>query len=101
VQPDHLRQRLLGRLPRVQAGVRVLEHDLDLTPPASPVAGGAGRPGAVVPAGGDGAAHIWQVRDELPLVADDDIFESILAIVIAGLCQRAPRPCTCAEHAAT
>jgi AcrR family transcriptional regulator len=45
--------------------------------------------------------HIWQVRDELPLVADNDIFESILAMVIAGLCQRAPRPCTCAEHAAT
>jgi hypothetical protein len=33
-------------------------------------------------------------------VADDDIFESILAIVIAGLCQRAPRPCTCPRHAA-
>jgi hypothetical protein len=45
--------------------------------------------------------HIWQVRDELPLVTDDDIFESILAIVIAGLCQRAPRPCTCARHPAT
>jgi AcrR family transcriptional regulator len=44
--------------------------------------------------------HIWQVRDELPLVADDDIFESILAIVIAGLCQRAPRPCSCPRHAA-
>ena len=44
--------------------------------------------------------HIWQVRDELPLVTDDDIFESILAIVIAGLCQRAPRPCSCPRHAA-
>ena len=42
--------------------------------------------------------HIWQVRDELPLVTDDDIFESILAIVIAGLCQRAPRPCSCGAH---
>ena len=44
--------------------------------------------------------HIWQVRDELPLVTDDDIFESILAIVITGLCQRAPRPCSCPRHAA-
>jgi AcrR family transcriptional regulator len=42
--------------------------------------------------------HIWQVRDELPLVTDDDIFESILAIVIAGLRQRAPRPCGCPKH---
>jgi hypothetical protein len=44
--------------------------------------------------------HIWQVRDELPLVTDDDIFESVLAMTIAGLCQRAPRPCPCppGEH---
>jgi AcrR family transcriptional regulator len=42
--------------------------------------------------------HIWQVRDELPLVTEDDIFESILAMVIAGLCQRAPRPCSCGRH---
>jgi AcrR family transcriptional regulator len=42
--------------------------------------------------------HIWRVRDELPLVADDDIFEAILEIVITGLCERAPRPCTCGAH---
>jgi AcrR family transcriptional regulator len=42
--------------------------------------------------------HIWQVRDELPLVTDDDIFESVLAMMIAGLCQRAPRPCPCPRH---
>ena len=42
--------------------------------------------------------HIWQVRDELPLVADDDIFESILAMVVDGLCHRAPRPCACGGH---
>jgi hypothetical protein len=42
--------------------------------------------------------HIWQVRDELPLVNDDDIFESILEIVITGLCERAPQPCTCGAH---
>jgi hypothetical protein len=33
-------------------------------------------------------------------VTDDDIFESILAIVITGLRQRAPRPCACPRHAA-
>jgi len=42
--------------------------------------------------------HIWRVRDELPLVTDDDIFEAVLAIVITGLCERAPRPCTCGAH---
>ena len=42
--------------------------------------------------------HIWQVRDELPLVTEDDIFESVLAMVTSGLCQRAPRPCTCGRH---
>ena len=66
VQPDHLRQRLLGGLPRVQAGVRILEHDLDLAPPASPVAGGPGRPGAVVSAGGDGAASGVLEPDDHP-----------------------------------
>ena len=42
--------------------------------------------------------HIWRVRDELPLVADDDIFEAVLAIVITGICERAPQPCTCGAH---
>lgn len=42
--------------------------------------------------------HIWRVRDELPLVTDDEIFEAILEIVITGLCERAPRPCTCGAH---
>ena len=41
--------------------------------------------------------HIWRVRDELPLVTDD-IFEAILAIVITGICERAPQPCTCGAH---
>ncbi len=43
--------------------------------------------------------HIWQVRTELPEVDDDEIFETILAFVIGGLQQRAPRPCRCAAHA--
>jgi hypothetical protein len=42
--------------------------------------------------------YIWRVRDELPLVTDDDIFEAVLAIVITGICERAPRPCTCGAH---
>ncbi len=43
--------------------------------------------------------HIWQLRTELPDVSDDDIFETILALVIGGLTRRAPRPCGCAVHA--
>jgi AcrR family transcriptional regulator len=39
--------------------------------------------------------HIWQVRHELPDVDDDAIFETILALVLAGLAGRAPRPCRC------
>ncbi len=42
--------------------------------------------------------HIWRIREELPGVADDDIFETILSLVIGGLIQRAPRPCGCAAH---
>ena len=42
--------------------------------------------------------HIWRVRDELPLVTDDEIFEATLEIMITGLCERAPRPCTCGAH---
>lgn len=43
--------------------------------------------------------HIWQVRTELPEVGDNEIFETILSLVIGGLAQRAPRPCSCAAHA--
>jgi hypothetical protein len=35
------------------------------------------------------------VRAELPDVADDAIFEAILAVVMAGIRQLAPRPCSC------
>ena len=44
--------------------------------------------------------HIWQVRLELPEVADDAIFDTILSLVIGGLMQRAPRPCGCGAHPA-
>jgi TetR/AcrR family transcriptional regulator, tetracycline repressor protein len=39
--------------------------------------------------------NIWQVRSELPEVGDEDIFETILSVVMAGLRLQAPRPCSC------
>lgn len=39
--------------------------------------------------------HIWRVRQELPGVGDNAIFETILSLVIGGLVGRAPRPCRC------
>ena len=44
--------------------------------------------------------NIWQIRAELPACADDGIFETVLAAVLAGLRLQAPRPCGCDEHAA-
>ncbi len=44
--------------------------------------------------------HIWQVRLELPDVTDDEIFDTILSLVVGGLTRRAPRPCGCGGHAA-
>jgi AcrR family transcriptional regulator len=43
---------------------------------------------------------IGQVREHLPDVDDDAIFEMILSFMLAGLHARAPRPCTCPTHAA-
>jgi hypothetical protein len=40
----------------------------------------------------------WQIRAELSDVADDDIFETILSLVMRGLVERAPRPCQCPVH---
>jgi AcrR family transcriptional regulator len=42
--------------------------------------------------------NTWKIRAELPDVADDDIFETILSLVMSGLAQRAPRPCECPVH---
>jgi len=53
---------------------------------------------AYLAAGKEEFPHIFAVRDELPKVADDDIFEMILSLVMAGLVQRAPRPCACETH---
>ena len=41
---------------------------------------------------------IWQIRDDLASVTDDDIFETILSLVVDGFLALAPRPCTCAKH---
>jgi AcrR family transcriptional regulator len=41
---------------------------------------------------------IWRVREELPVVADDEIFETILSLVLGGIAARAPRPCACEAH---
>jgi AcrR family transcriptional regulator len=42
---------------------------------------------------------IGRVREELPAVKDDEIFETILSLVLDGLTARAPRPCLCPAHA--
>jgi len=42
--------------------------------------------------------HIWQIREELPAVTDDEIFEPPLSLVIGGLTQIAPHPCSCRLH---
>jgi TetR/AcrR family tetracycline transcriptional repressor len=44
--------------------------------------------------------NIWQVRLDLPEVDDDEIFDTILSLVIGGLTQRAPHPCGCGAHPA-
>ncbi|HEY1624600.1 MAG TPA: TetR/AcrR family transcriptional regulator [Streptosporangiaceae bacterium] len=43
--------------------------------------------------------NIWQIRDKLPGVDDNQIYETILSFVMTGLIARAPRPCTCPRHA--
>lgn len=42
--------------------------------------------------------HIWQIREELPAVGDDEVFETALSLVTGGLLQQAPRPCRCPAH---
>ena len=64
VQPEHFVDGGFGALARIEAGVRVLEHDLDLPAPSAPVAGRPRRTGTITPAGGDDAAG-------RPLQADD------------------------------
>lgn len=45
--------------------------------------------------GRTGHPHIWQLRDELPDVADSDVFETVLSLLVGGLLQMAPHPCDC------
>ena len=49
----------------------------------------------------DRAAYpgIWRIREELADVEDDDIFETILSLVLGGIIARAPIPCACEAHA--
>jgi hypothetical protein len=42
--------------------------------------------------------NTWQIRDELAGVSPDDIFETILGLVMAGFVATAPRPCRCENH---
>jgi hypothetical protein len=43
--------------------------------------------------------QIWQIRDELSGVTGEDIFETILDLVMRGFMAAAPRPCGCGKHA--
>jgi hypothetical protein len=42
--------------------------------------------------------YIWQIRDDLAGVTADDIFETLLDLVMVGFRVRAPRPCGCPKH---
>jgi AcrR family transcriptional regulator len=42
--------------------------------------------------------NIWQLREELPEVSDDDVFEIVLSLIVRGLTDLAPRPCSCGHH---
>jgi AcrR family transcriptional regulator len=44
--------------------------------------------------------NIWQIRDELAEVTDDDISEAVLALVLDGFRAQAPQRCGCEKHAA-
>jgi AcrR family transcriptional regulator len=48
----------------------------------------------------DGAEYpgIWQIRDHLAKVDDDDIFETALSFFMDGVRAQAPRPCACPVH---
>lgn len=42
--------------------------------------------------------NIAQIRTHLPEVVDDEIFETLLGLVLDGLARIAPRPCSCGRH---
>ncbi len=42
--------------------------------------------------------HIWQIRDDLAGVTGDDVFETVLGLVMRGFMTQAPVPCECGKH---
>ncbi|HTW20974.1 MAG TPA: TetR/AcrR family transcriptional regulator [Mycobacteriales bacterium] len=42
--------------------------------------------------------NTWRIRTALPDVGDDEIFESILGLVLGGMLAVAPEPCACKRH---
>ncbi len=64
VQPQHLVDRLLGAVTRVEAGVRVLEDDLHLAAAHAALAGGAHGGAAIAPAGENRAGARRREPDE-------------------------------------
>jgi hypothetical protein len=46
-------------------------------------------------AGRAGHPHIWQLREALPEVTDDDVFDTVLSLLVGGLLRIAPQPCSC------
>jgi hypothetical protein len=118
VQPQHLVDRPGRRLPGVEAGAGILEDDLHLAaaPADLPRPSGAEASSlamdeqlqkndrnawttAYLTADQAEYPAIWQVREHLPAVDDNEIFEMSLSLMLAGLYARAPRPCQCPRHA--
>jgi len=48
--------------------------------------------------GQDDYGNIWRIRQELAVVDDDAVFETMLSYVVDGLSARAPKACACAVH---
>jgi TetR/AcrR family tetracycline transcriptional repressor len=42
--------------------------------------------------------NIWKIRTALPELEDDEIFETLLSLLMDGLMSQAPQPCTCSKH---
>ena len=48
--------------------------------------------------GQDDYGNIWRIRQQLAVVDDDAVFETMLSCVVDGLSARAPKACACAVH---
>jgi AcrR family transcriptional regulator len=42
--------------------------------------------------------NIWRIRTALPEIDDDEIFETLLSLLMDGLIAQAPNPCECTSH---